>query len=250
MMVIVITGATSGIGAALARAYAAPGRRLYLCGRRQALLDETASHCRTQGASVETRALDVNHRDAMAQWLLEIDQEFPVDLLIANAGVADGLRGGDFESAKATEKVFATNLWGSIHTVMPLLPNMVARRSGQIVLMSSVAGILPLPMTPSYSASKAALLHWGIALRGSLSRHGIRVNVICPGYVRSPMTDANRFAMPLLMDMETAVARIQKGIRRNRAVIAFPAVTVWLVRLVSAMPARWVPFVYRRLLNR
>jgi short-subunit dehydrogenase len=231
---ILITGASSGIGAALAKAYAAPGVFLALGGRDSARLGRVADDCRAAGAAVELGILDVSDRLATETWLLAVDRHHPLDLVIANAGISAGTAGG-WESPDQVRKVFAVNLDGVLNTVLPLLPAMGKRRRGQIAIMSSLGSFLGFPGAPAYCASKAAVRFWGEALRGDLWDSGIRVTVICPGYVVSSMTAGNDFPMPLLMKADRAAAIMKRGLAKGRARIAFPwplYVSVWLLGLL------------------
>lgn len=243
---LLLTGASSGIGAALARAYAAPGRFLALTARDLARLEEVAVACRAAGAEVETAILDVTARESVAAWIEEIDRDRPLDLVIANAGVSAGTgRGG--ESAEQTRRILATNIDGVVNTVLPALPRMQARRRGQIAIVSSLAGFRGFPGAPAYCASKAAVRIWGEALRGELRPQGIGVSVICPGYIATPMTAVNRFPMPFLMDVDRAAQIILRGLAHNRARIAFPWPMYALVRLVAALPPGLLDRVLSRL---
>lgn len=243
---ILLTGASSGIGAALARAYAAPGRFLALTARDLARLEEVAAACRAAGAEVATAILDVTAKESVAAWTLEIDRAHPLDLVVANAGVSAGTgRGG--ESAEQTRRILATNIDGVINTVLPVLPRMQGRGRGQIAIVSSLAGFRGFPGAPAYCASKAAVRVWGEALRGELRPQGIAVSVICPGYIATPMTAVNRFPMPFLMDVDKAAQVIVHGLARNRARIAFPWPMYALVRLVAALPPGLLDRVLSRL---
>ncbi len=231
---ILITGASSGIGAALATAYAAPGVFLALAGRDSARLRAVAELCRAAGAEAEEAVVDVSDRLAMESWLTSLDQRHPLDLLIANAGISSGTAGG-WERPEQARTIFAVNLDGVFNTVLPLLPAMGRRRRGQIAIMSSLASFRGFPGAPAYCASKAAVRIWGEALRGDLWDAGIRVTVICPGYVVSPMTAGNDFPMPMLMKAEQAAAIMKRGLARGRARIAFPwplYLAVWLLGLL------------------
>jgi len=231
---ILITGASSGIGAALALYYAADGRSLYLQGRDSVRLERVASHCRTLGAEVETRVVDVRNRESMALWISEADQLTPLDLVIASAGISAGT-GGHGESDQQCRDIFAVNVDGVLNTVHPVMERMRKRGKGQIGIMASIAGFRGLPTSPAYSASKAAVKVYGEALRGDLGNHGVQVSVICPGYIRTPMTDVNDFTMPLLMEPDKAARIIARGLARNKSRIAFPFpmyLAIWLATLL------------------
>ena len=236
---IVITGASSGIGAAMARAYAAPGITLGLIARRAPLLAELAQTCRAKGAQVWVESADVTSRDAMREILQRHDDELPVDLLVANAGISGGTFGGG-ESETQARAIFATNLEGVLNSLHPLLPRMKQRRSGQIAIMASLAGFRGFPSAPAYCASKAAVRLYGEGLRVESAPFGVEVNVICPGYIETPMTDVNDFPMPFLMKVEQGAAIIMEGLRKNRARIAFPWPMAAMVWLLAALPPSWV----------
>lgn len=232
---VLITGASSGIGTALALAYARPGALLSLAGRDEARLNEVAAAAQSRGAEVNATVLDVRDRDAMAAWAIAADQRRPIDLVIANAGISGGTHGGP-ESADQTRAVFAVNLDGVLNTVLPLIPRMTARKAGQIALISSLAGHRGFPGAPAYCGSKAAVKVWGESLRGELSAHGVKVNVVMPGFIKSPMTDVNDFPMPFLMSAERAAEIIRHGLEKDRARIAFPwpmAMLAWFVATLS-----------------
>ncbi len=242
---IVITGASSGIGAALARAYAAPGVTLALLGRHDGRLADTADACRSQGAEVATATVDVTDSAAMRGWLEDWDRDRAVDLVIANAGISGGTGSGG-EHAAQTREIYRVNLDGVLNTVLPLIPAMRDRGRGQIALMSSLAGFLGFPGAPAYSASKAAVRAYGQALRGALYGEGVQVSVICPGFIKSPMTAVNSFPMPFLMPADKAAQRIKRGLARDRAQIAFPLPLHALVWLLATLP----PGISGRLLRR
>ena len=231
---VVITGASSGLGAALARHYATPGRRLTLHGRDAERLDEVARACGTKGAEVRLLTADVLDRAAMATGLVEADATTPVDLLIANAGIS-----GVSPDADAT-RILQVNVQGVLNTVEPLVPRMQERGRGHIALVSSLAGFRGMPQAPAYCASKAAVRVYGEGLRGRLLAHGIAVSVVCPGFVATPMTARNPFPMPLIMSAERAAAIIARGLDRRRARIAFPWLLHLLARLLAAVPPAWI----------
>ncbi len=249
---ILITGASSGIGAALALAYAAPGVHLALGGRDAGRLDATAEACRAKGAQVAASVVDVRHRDAMAAWVTEADAAAPLDLVIANAGISAGTGGkgggkGKGEDAAQAEDIFAVNLMGMLNTVGPIIPAMRARGRGQIALMSSMAGFHGLPGAPAYAASKAAVRSYGEGLRGWLAGDGIKVSVVIPGFVESRITAQNKFPMPFLMTADRAAEIIRRGLARNRGRIAFPWPIYAGVRLAALLPVWLLEKFTRRL---
>jgi short-subunit dehydrogenase len=235
---ILITGASSGIGAALARRYAAPGIVLALTGRDAARLAAVAADCQSRGARALTAAIDVVDAAALAAWMAEIDRAHPLDLVIANAGISGGSAGtaGKGERPEQAARILAVNVEGVRHTVEPALALMAARGRGQIALMSSLAGFRGFPGAPAYCASKAWVRVWGEALRPDFARRGVGVSVICPGYVRSPMTDRNDFPMPFLIDAERAAEIVARGLARGRARIVFPWRLYAILRVVAALP--------------
>jgi short-subunit dehydrogenase len=236
---IVITGASSGIGRALALGCAAPGAQLGLLGRDSKRLDRVAADCRTAGARVDTSTIDVRARGEMAAWLETFDNASPVDLLIANAGVMEGTPpGGDIEPSEASYELMQTNVLGVLNTVQPLLPRMMARRRGQIAIVSSLAGLIPVRDAPSYSASKSAVLVYGLSLRDLLRARGIGVSVICPGYVTTPMSQREIGEKPFEMLPERAVDIILRGLARNKAIIAFPFWFALAARIGGLLPDR------------
>lgn len=234
---ILITGASSGIGRALALAYAEKGVVLGLTGRDADRLNEVADACRAKGADVHQAVLDVTARDMMHKWIMDLDIRLEFDLVIANAGISGGTAGSHMmEPSDQVRKIFDVNVTGVFNTIDPVLPHMIERRRGQIAIMSSLAGFRGFPGAPAYSASKAAVKVYGEALRGSLHGTGVGVSVICPGFVRSPMTDANDYKMPFLMDVDKAARLIQRKIARNKGRIAFPWPTFALAWFFSCLP--------------
>jgi len=235
---ILITGASSGIGEALALEYAAEGRTLWLSGRDGARLEAVAAACRAKGAEADAHIVDVTDRTEMENWLAFAEERAPLDLVIANAGISGGTSGtpGRGEGAHQTRRIFDINMDGVLNTVLPTVAAMQQHGGGQIALMSSVASFRGIPGAPAYSASKAAVRAYGEALRGALAPANIRVSVICPGFVRSRMTDANKFHMPFLMDADRAARIIRRGLDRNKARIAFPFPTYFATWLMGALP--------------
>lgn len=234
---IVVTGASSGLGAALAASYAAPGIRLGLVGRDPARLDATAAACSTRGAAVVQARLDVRDADPLATWLHGFDDAGPVDLVVAAAGISAGPQQGDaVEPPGFAQRQVAVNLLGCMNTVEPLLPRMVARRQGQVAVVSSVAGLRGLPYSPGYSASKAGVRAYGDALRGLLRPHGIRVSVVIPGFFDTPMTDRFHGDKPFMLSLDRAAALTRRGLDRGAARIVFPRRLARLLQLADLGP--------------
>jgi len=220
---VLITGATGAIGSALALAYAAPGRTLVLHGRNAARLQEIAQACKDLGAKVETKALDLQDTGALTAWLEELASRQQIDLVIVNAGAINVLRPGVKEEAwQDIRRVYDVNVQAALATVTVLLPQMHARGSGQIALVSSLLAWFGMPVAPTYSASKAALKSYGEALRASLAPEGIKVSVVLPGFVKSDMSDELRVPKPFMVSAEDAARRIRRGLERDEARISFP----------------------------
>lgn len=235
---ILITGASRGLGAALAREFAASGVHLCLVARDGAALARVAAHCQGRGATVQTGTCDVRDAPRLAALLAEWEAAHPFTLVIANAGVTGGTPPeGGLEGWASAERVLGVNLMGAINTVEPLLPGLVARRAGRVVLIGSVAGFQGLPDSPAYSASKAGLWAYGEALRARLSALGVGVTCVAPGFFTSEMSARFEGAHPGEMPLEVMAARIARAIRRGRGRAIIPAPLGWLLRLLSLLPA-------------
>ena len=200
--------------------------------------------CELRGARVQGVLFDLRDAAAGIAALRNLSDQHTIDLAIVNAGVSrargDGAEAENWDVAKA---VLAVNLDGAIATVAGVLPEMRRRRAGQIAIVSSLAAYAGLPITPTYCASKAALKIYGEALRGWLAPEGIAVNVVLPGFVRTPMSDRFPGAKPLLMSPERAATVIRRGLERNRARIAFPrtlAAAMWFLSVVPAAFSQWL----------
>jgi NAD(P)-dependent dehydrogenase (short-subunit alcohol dehydrogenase family) len=237
---VAITGASSGLGAALALALAAPGAVLHLAGRDAARLAATAAAARARGAEVRETLLDVRDAAGCEAWVAATGG---LDLLVANAGVSGGT-GGVSEPGDQARLIFETNVTGVLNTALPALRLMVSQPPradglrGRIAVVSSLAALVAAPGAPAYCASKAAIRAWAEAMDGAEAPRGIRFHAICPGFVRTPMTDANDFPMPLLMDADRAAALILRGLARGRTTIAFPWPLALAARTVGALPPR------------
>ncbi|MGH6837969.1 MAG: SDR family NAD(P)-dependent oxidoreductase [Methylocella sp.] len=244
---ILITGASSGIGRALTLVYARQGVSLSLIGRDRERLEAAAGGARAQGAEVRIGQLDVRDRDAMAHWITAEDMRRPFDLVIANAGITTGLAPGDLtEDPNAVRAIVGINLIGVLNTVEPLIAPMCARGAGQIAFVGSIAGLRGLPYAPSYCATKAAVHAFSESLRGRVEARGVRVSLIIPGFVKTPLNDSIDAMKPLEVSSADAAIRIQRGLERGRAIIAFPRSLYLLARLGRILPARLVDKVMAR----
>ena len=243
---VLITGATGGIGEALARRYAQAGRTLILHGRDQARLGAIARACETCGARVVCVTFDLCDAPGTEAALRTLSNEHAIDLAIINAGVSRMVGAGEeVESWEIAKTVLAVNLDGAIASIAGVLPEMRRRGSGQIAVISSLEAYIGMPVTPVYSASKAALKAYGEALRGWLGPQGIQVNVVLPGFVRTPMSDRYTAAKPWMMSPERAANLIRRGLERNRARTAFPRMLAWGMWWLSVLP----PGVSQRILR-
>ncbi|WP_372623293.1 SDR family NAD(P)-dependent oxidoreductase [Falsiroseomonas sp.] len=238
---VLVTGASSGLGRALAEACAAPGVTLHLSGRDAARLAATEAACRARGASVAARVLDVTDAPAMAEWVAGAGR---LDLVIANAGVSGGT-GGATEPAAQAQRIFATNVTGVLNTALPAIAAMAEQPPGpdglrgRVAVVASLAAFVAAPGAPAYCASKSAVQRWAEALDAAERMRGIRLHAVCPGYIRTPMTARNPFPMPFLMDAEEAARRTLSGISRGRLRVAYPLPLYLMARLVGGLPPAW-----------
>lgn len=235
---VLITGASSGLGRALAEALAAPGVALHLSGRDAARLAEAAAACRARGATVAEAVLDVTDAAAMAAWVAGAGR---LDLVIANAGISGGT-GTATEPPGQARRIFEVNVTGVLNTALPAIAAMAAQPPGpgglrgRVAVVASLAAFLAAPGAPAYCAGKAAVQRWAEALDATERARGIRLHAVCPGYVRTPMTARNPFPMPLLMPPEDAARRMLAGIAAGRTRIVFPRRLYLAARLLGALP--------------
>ena len=247
---IVITGASSGIGAALAKFYARPGVTLCLIGRDATRLGAIAAEVKAAGAVAVEGLVDLRERAALTKFITDFDAAHPIDLLIANAGVLDGRRADDVvETAEVARSVIEINLMGAVDTLHAVLPAMRQRRRGHIALVSSLAALSPLADAPAYSASKAGLLSYGRAMRAAVAHENVRISVVCPGYVTSAMTETHIGNHPHKISAEEAARLIDAGIKRNKPVIGFPAalyfpslISTFIPEFITRMATKGIRF--------
>ena len=186
-----------------------------------------------------TGLIDVRSFAQLEAWLVAFDAATPIDLLFANAVMMGGAPpGADLEIPEIGRALIETNVIGVLNTVYAVLQRMVERRAGQIAIVSSLAGLTPVPDAPSYGASKAAVLSFGLALRALVHESGVKINVICPGYVLTPMTAQEHGQKPFMMSAERAAELIASGLDRDKSIIAFPRVFTLLTRIGTLLPER------------
>ncbi len=234
--VAVVTGASSGIGKALARALAGDGCKLGLVARRQDHLADLADAIRQSGGIAEYAAADVSDRQQAVGAIRDVASRLgPVDLLVANAGVGAPTVLEPFNVGDV-EKMFRVNVLGVVYSLEAVLPSMLERGRGHVAAVSSLAAYRGLPGEWGYSASKAALNNVMEGLRVQVRDRGIAVTTICPGFVQTPMTEVNQFKMPWLLTADEAARRIVGALRRRKKVYNFP----WQMSLFMKL-AQWAP---------
>lgn len=245
---VVISGASRGLGAALARGLAGPGTLLGLIGRDLAALESVAAECRALGAETRLARHDVREAEALAATLSAWDAARPIELVIANAGIAAGTRpDGAAESLAAVREQIEVNTLGALNLVHPLLPALKARGRGEIVLIASLSAFRGLPDSAGYCASKAALWSYGEALRAGLRPAGIGVLLVAPGFFESGMAERWIGPRPLSISAETAAAKILRALKRGQPRLAFPWPLAWGLHLAPLIPARWVDAIIRNM---
>lgn len=237
---IVITGASAGIGAALARHYAAPDAVLGLMARRREPMQALAAEL---PGRFEIYALDVADADAVARAAGDyVERHGAPDLVIANAGVSVGTLGSDAADLGKLRRVLEVNVVGLAATLAAFAPAMRAAGRGTLCGIASVAGFRGLPGAGAYSASKAAAIQWLESLRAELAGSGVSVVTICPGYIDTPMTRVNRYRMPFLLGADEAARRFARAIAARRRLAVIP----WQMALVSMLLRRAPPWLYDR----
>ncbi|RKG74345.1 SDR family NAD(P)-dependent oxidoreductase [Corallococcus terminator] len=242
-----VTGASSGLGRGLALWLAKHGLRVFATGRRLSQLQALAAEAQAAGATVEPVVMDVTHAEAAQERIRAIDAECGgLDLVIANAGVGGPTHGKrmDWDKARA---IIDTNVTGAAATLCAVLPQMVERRRGHVVGISSLAGYRGLSGHAAYSASKAFLSTFLESLRVDLKGTGVGVTCVFPGFVKSELTAKNRFPMPFLMETEDAVELMGRAIFAGETEVSFPWQVSASMRVLKAMPNTLFDATARRL---
>ncbi len=232
-----ITGAGSGIGRALTLALARAGNRVAISGRNEAKLAEVASHFPQQIVPLPFDVTKDDQTEAVAASLADIFDH--LDIAILAAGHCEYIENAELDTA-LFRRVFDVNVFGLVNSAaiaLPLLRKSAGR--GQLAVVGSLSAVLPLPRAEAYGASKAAMNYLADSLRLDLKAAGVDVCVANPGFVTTPMTDANDFPMPFLMDADEAARRIIRGIARRKRRINFPRRFYWILASLAAVPALW-----------
>jgi NADP-dependent 3-hydroxy acid dehydrogenase YdfG len=236
---VLVTGASSGIGRALAVEYGRGGAKLALCARREAELEETAAEVRQAGGSAIIIPLDVADVDAVGEAVRRADRDLgSLDMVIANAGRGD-TRLATRLTWQDVGPIIDVNVRGAFATLVAAIPVLLAQQGGHLVGISSLAGVRALPTSAAYSASKAALSTFLESLRIDLAPVGIRVTDVQPGFVMTPPNEAATHSMPFLWPVDRAARHIAHKLERAPAVVAFPWPLVVATRFARLLPA-WI----------
>ena len=233
--VVWVTGASSGIGAALVGPLVSKGARVAVSARRAEALEALAHTWRDKGADVRAFPVDVTDRAATHAVVAAIEQAFGrLDVAVLNAGT-HVLGKGPFDAQQFVDNM-ELNYFGMLYGIEAVLPGMLARGRGHIAGVSSLAGLRAVPGAGAYGASKAAASHMLDAIRFDLEPRGVLVTNITPGFVKTPLTDRNRYRMPFLMEVDRAAAILVDGLERGKREIHFPKPFSWIVKTLRVLP--------------
>jgi short-subunit dehydrogenase len=236
--VVLITGASSGIGRALAVELGKRGARLALTARRAEELLKVAEEVGRAGGEALALPADVRDPEAMKAAAESVRGRWgKIDVLVANAGMSTTTSGTNLNAGEAGD-VISINVIGVVNSVAAVLPSMLERRAGHLVAISSLASFRGMPKSGAYSASKAAVSTFFESLRVDLSRSGVDVTVIHPGFIRTPMTANRKKKLPFLLEVDDAACRIIKAVERRARTYAFPWQLASLVRVIRHIPGR------------
>ncbi len=245
-----ITGASSGLGQALAQQMAADGWRVAVSARNSDQLRQLADAAQNLDGAIHAFPLDITDEAAVRATVHAIERDFgPIDQAVLNAGNHQPVLARQFASAPFRE-LTDINLMGTVHCLDALLPVMIPRKAGRIAIVASLAGYRGLPTSAAYGMTKAGLINMAEALKPELDLLGLRLQLVNPGFVRTPLTDKNPFPMPFLMPVEQAAAAFYRGLQSQRFEIVFPWRFAFLMKLLRLMPAPLAFAVTRRLVPR
>ena len=238
--VVLLTGASSGIGEALAIALAKRRATVGLVARREAMLRDLAHRCEVEGGTARAFPCDVTDASAVDDSAAALRKEFGhIDILIANAGIGGNNADTRALRPEAVKKVIDINLLGAANSVYAVLPQMLERGSGHLVAISSLAGFRGLPKSAAYSASKAGMTAFFESVRLDVAHRGIDVTIIQPGFIKTPLTAGRHNKMPFLMELEDAIPYLIRAIEKKKRFAAFPWQLATLVRAGRIFPA-WI----------
>jgi short-subunit dehydrogenase len=242
---ILIVGASGGLGEALARVFAAPGRHLSLWGRDGRRLAAAAAICRGRGAVTGELLQDIRDLEQSRRLLAALDVDWPLDLAVLAAGVSSGtLPDGSPERIEDACRTLEVNAVATVNLAATLLTLMAARGRGRVAVVASLAALYPLPDSPAYCASKAALACYVRAVRPLFPE--VRVSLVCPGYVDTSMSRRVRGPQPMRWSAEKAAARIAESLEAGEEDIVFPLLPALGLRVLSLLPAGPARFFARR----
>jgi NAD(P)-dependent dehydrogenase (short-subunit alcohol dehydrogenase family) len=231
-----VAGGGKGIGRAVAFELARRGWRVAVSARTAADLEALGREAADLPGSIHPFPLDVTDADAVAATVAAIEAELgPLDRAILNAGTHIPVSVGAF-TIKPFRTLMETNVMGVVHGLAAVIPRFIARRAGHIAVVASVAGYRGLPSAAAYGASKAAVINMCEALKPDLDSKGVRLSLVNPGFVKTPLTDRNEFAMPFLMDVDKAARRLVDGLDSGRFEITFPKRFTWLLKVIRCLP--------------
>jgi short-subunit dehydrogenase len=231
---ILITGASSGLGAELARAYATKENHLILLARRKERLDLLQDELSLHAMKVTTIVVDVTDFEALQNEMRKIDS---LDMVLLNAGVSLGHSHQEIATVTEFKNLYDVNVVSNHAILEILLPKFVAQKSGKIVFISSLASLFSMPSSKIYSSSKRALNAYAQGVRYKYAPHGIQVLTLLPGFIKSEMTDKNNFHMPWLLETKEGVAKMVHAIEKNRVFYPFPWQFYATIRLLQLLPS-------------
>jgi short-subunit dehydrogenase len=242
-----ITGASTGIGRAVALRLARDGHVVVASARNLEALGALSQE-RAAPGRIEALALDVTDAAAVAMAVERIENTIaPIALALLNAGTHRAVRADRFD-ADTFRALVELNLFGTVNCLAALLPRFIARRSGHIAIVASVAGYAGLPTASAYGMTKAGLINMAEALQPELAALGVKLQIVNPGFVRTPLTDRNEFPMPFLIGPDDAAAAIERGLASSRFEIAFPKRFTLIMKLLRLLPYRPFFAITRRLM--
>lgn len=245
-MSVLITGATSGIGRQLALDYVAAGFTVVACGRSEEKLAALVAAA-SDSKLLHTAVFDVTDKAQTKQAIHQVAQQHNISVAILNAGVCEYVDNAMALEIELVERVFAANFFGVVNCTSALLPHLA--KGSKLVVVDSMARQFPFTRAEAYGASKAAVHYFAGSLRSDVAAHGIQVITVSPGFVETPMTDANDFEMPMRISVAEASKAMRKGIGKGKPHIAFPTVFGFILASLQRLPYRWQIALSKRMRN-